>query len=245
MNNYQTIKVRMEASVFYLQLFRPENNNTINPLLIEECFDALQQYGQHATILVLQGLPEIFCMGADFNEAAQLNTAALYEFLYCLATGPFISIAHVQGKVNAGGMGLIAASDMVIAGADASFSLSELLFGLIPACVMPFLIRKAGFHHAQYLALSTKAINVQLAYGWGIVDAWAANDVALLNTHLLRLKRISRPAIISLKSFMKELYSLDTVRELSVTTSGKAFATPEVQRNIRRYAETGLFPWQQ
>ncbi|NSL85661.1 enoyl-CoA hydratase/isomerase [Chitinophaga sp. Mgbs1] len=244
MNNYQTIKTRFAEPVYYLQLYRPDSNNTINQLMIEECLDALQQCEQCASILVLEGLPDTFCMGADFTQVTTLNTASLYELLYRIATGSFISITHVQGKVNAGGIGIVAASDMVIAGSDASFSLSELLFGIIPACVMPFLIRKSGFHHAQFLALSTKPINVQQAADWGIVDAWSTKDLELMNAYLLRLRRLSKTSIATLKSYMKDLYNLDVVREAAVTTSEKAFASPDNMNNIIRYVRTGMFPWQ-
>jgi len=58
-----------------------------------------------------------------------------------LATVRTVTISHVRGKANAGGIGFVAASDIVLADETAQFSLSELLFGLYPACVLPFLIR--------------------------------------------------------------------------------------------------------
>jgi 3-carboxymethyl-3-hydroxy-acyl-[acp] dehydratase len=52
-----------------------------------------------------------------------------------LATGPFVTISHVRGKANAGGLGFMAASDIVLAQEEAQFSLSELLSDSIrPAC---------------------------------------------------------------------------------------------------------------
>jgi len=63
--------------------------------------------------------------------------------LKSLSTCNKVVIAKVEGKVNAGGVGLVAASDIVVAHTQATFGLSEALFGLLPACVMPFLIRKS------------------------------------------------------------------------------------------------------
>jgi hypothetical protein len=91
-------------------------------------------------------MPEVFCFGADFkeiqknfenkNQPGQQDPEPLYNLWLQLALGPFITIAHVQGKTNAGGVGFVAACDVVLCDEKAVFSLSELLFGLMPACVL-------------------------------------------------------------------------------------------------------------
>lgn len=212
--------------------------------MISECYDVLLQCERNITILILEGLPDIFCMGADLSQIESLSASSLYDLWYKLATGPYITIAHVHGKANAGGIGFVAACDMVIAGANASFSLSELLLGVLPACVMPFLIGKVGLHRARYLALTTRPVMVQTACEWGMVDAYAANDGALLHTHLLRLKNLSKTAISAFKSYTKDLYDLKAVRQMAVTTSEKAFRDDDNRSNIDRYVKTGLLPWQ-
>lgn len=69
---YQTIKVRFQASVCYITFHRPEANNTINDTLIEECLQVLNQCETSTvTVVVLEGLPEVFCFGADFQEIYQ------------------------------------------------------------------------------------------------------------------------------------------------------------------------------
>ena len=64
---YQTIRVRIEGPVCTLQIHRPEANNTINELMAEECLDFLKRHRDSMRILVLEGLPEVFCFGADFQ----------------------------------------------------------------------------------------------------------------------------------------------------------------------------------
>lgn len=65
--NYDTIKVRVEGQVCYLQLYRPEAGNTINDRLVEECSHALAQCEESASVIVLEGMDGIFCTGADFK----------------------------------------------------------------------------------------------------------------------------------------------------------------------------------
>jgi polyketide biosynthesis enoyl-CoA hydratase PksH len=69
--NYQTIKVRFQESICFLQFNRPEANNTINDLLIEEFHHVLAMCEESITIVVLEGSPEVFCFGADFQGIHQ------------------------------------------------------------------------------------------------------------------------------------------------------------------------------
>ncbi|GER89933.1 putative polyketide biosynthesis enoyl-CoA hydratase PksH [Dictyobacter vulcani] len=252
--NYQTLQVRFQQSICYIQFNRPEANNTINDLFIEECLRVLAICEARATIVVLEGSPEVFCLGADFQglredlldgQKAAQPPEPLYDAWLQLATGSYITISHVRGKVNAGGIGFVAASDIVIADESAQFSLSEMLFGLFPACVLPFLIRRIGFQKAHYLTLMTQPILVQQAQVWGLVDAYDAQSDVLLRKHLLRLRRLSKPAITRYKSFAGELYELlYRSKPLALASNQAMFADPHNQKGIIRFVETGQFPWE-
>jgi len=248
--NYDTIKVRFQAPVVFIQFFRPQANNTINDLLVEECLAVLSAYEDTATVIVLEGLPEVFCFGADFEATISNNGKVkgpepLYDLWLKLAQGPFISIAYVRGKANAGGIGFVAACDIVIADETAQFSLSELLFGLLPACVMPFLIRRVGFQKAQYLTLMTRPVPVQQAHAWGLVDAYDATGDTLLRTHLLRLRYLSKQGIIRYKQLMRSLYDLSQSKSMAIEANKEVFSDTANLERIERYVKTGLFPWEQ
>jgi polyketide biosynthesis enoyl-CoA hydratase PksH len=204
--------------------------------------------------VVLEGSPEVFCGGADFQGlhddlAAGSNgdrgPEPLYDLWLKLATGPFVSVAHVRGKVNAGGMGFVAASDIVLADQTAQFSLSELLFGLFPACVLPFLIRRIGLQRAHYLTLMTKPVSVQEAQAWGLVDVHDADSASLLRKHLLRLRRLSRPAIVRYKRYMYDLAdTLQHAKALALAANQEIFSDADNLKGIVRFVEQGKFPWE-
>ena len=248
--NYQTIQVRIDQSICYIKLHRPEANNTINKTMVDECQHALAQCKESITIVVLEGLPEVFCMGADFQATQQEPTnktdpEALYNLWDQLARGAFISIAHVRGKVNAGGVGFVAACDIVLADNSAQFSLSELLFDLFPACVLPFLIRRTGFQKAHYFTLTTKPVGVQKALDWGLVDASEDNSDALLRKHLLRLKHLSKKGIQNYKNYINSLDDgLNQSKATAIAANHKLFSDPSNLEKINRYTQTGLFPWE-
>ena len=244
---YQTIAVRVQDDVCFLQLDRPAANNTINSELIDECHRVLAACEASIKVVVLSGSPEVFCLGADFSAPpAKEGPGPLYELWLKLATGPFITVAHVRGKVNAGGVGFVAACDVVIADEAAQFSLSELLFGLFPACVMPFLIRRVGFQKAHYLTLTTQPIPVTQAAEWGLVDAVGPQSEVLLRRHLLRLRRPNKVAIRRYKQFMSAMSQprLTDQKPLAVAANLEVFSDPDNLSAIARYVETGQFPWE-
>lgn len=247
--SYRTIQVRFQEPVCFLQLHRPEAGNTINDLLIEECHHVLALCEESITIVVLEGLPEVFCFGADFQgihakmtngQQSGHNPEPLYDLWLKLAAGPYITISHVRGKANAGGIGFVAASDIVLADQTAQFSLSELLFGLFPACVLPFLIRRIGYQKAHYMSLMTHPISVQQAHSWGLVDAYEAQSDSLLRKHLLRLRPLPKIGISRYKRYISELNdSIFKFKSFAVASNKKVFSDPHNLERIFRFVETG------
>lgn len=249
-----TVRLRFDDEIAYLQIHRPDANNAINDRLIAEFAAALDQCDARAKIVVVEGLPEVFCFGADFAELQKSFDAAvaprqdprpMYDLWRRLAGGPYVSIAHVRGKANAGGIGFVAACDIVLANSAAVFSLSELLFGLMPACVLPFLIRRIGFAKANYMTLMTQPVPVPLAHEWGLVDAFEEHSDNLLRKTLLRLRRLDKPAVARYKRYMASLEgSLEAVEARAVAANIEVFSDPENLRKIARYVKTGQFPWE-
>ena len=251
---YQTIKVHFQESICFLQIDRPEADNTINGQLVAECNDVLSACEGAATVVVLSGSPDVFCSGADFKAIAGASKKVdeqddgpgpLYDLWLRLATGPYITISHVRGRANAGGMGFVAASDIVLADETAQFSLSELLFGLYPACVLPFLRRRIGFQKAHYLTLMTQPISARQACEWGLVDAHDHLSEALLRRHLQRLRRLSKVAIRRYKAYMSRVgWPLQDLKAPAVAANLEIFSDPENLQAIARYVERGVFPWE-
>jgi polyketide biosynthesis enoyl-CoA hydratase PksH len=250
----QTIQVEVQPPVGVIRLNRPEARNTIDDRLVDECRRALAEIEDSITIVVIEGSPEVFCFGADFQQIERAlpeggrreqDPGPLYDLWLRLASGPFISVAHVRGQANAGGVGFVAACDIVLAEAAAGFSLSELLFGLYPACVLPFLIRRIGFQKAHYMTLMTQPVPAHQACQWGLVDACEADSRDLLRRHLLRLRRLSKEAIIRYKEYLNRLDDfLVRSRALALAGNREVFANAQNLRMISRYVQTGLFPWE-
>jgi polyketide biosynthesis enoyl-CoA hydratase PksH len=249
--NFKTIESHVTGPVCTLRLQRPDAGNAINGTMVTECRQVLATLPAAVHIVVVEGAAEVFCLGADFEDVAAgeksdaVDPAALYALWSDLALGPFISLAHVRGKAQAGGVGFAAACDIVLANQTAEFGLPELLFSLFPACVLPFLIRRIGFQKAHYLTLTTKPIGVREACDWGLVDAHDANSEDLLRKHLLRLRRLPKAGIQRYKAYASGLApSLALAREPAIAANRAVFADPTALDAIRRFTQTGHFPWE-
>jgi polyketide biosynthesis enoyl-CoA hydratase PksH len=248
-----TLDVRIADGICRIRLNRPATGNALNAQMLAELTDAVSRCEaadaeRPVTIIVLEGTGDAFCAGGDFEATANgeaLDPAPLYDLWAQLATGPFISIALVRGRANAGGVGLACACDLVLADRTATFALSELLFGLFPACVMPFLIRRTGVQKAHTLALMTRPIPADEALACGLADAVGDDAEALLRAHLPRLTKLSSPAIRRYKSYMADLSGIIAqARPMALTANRALFEDPEIQRNIRRYVTEMKLPWE-
>lgn len=252
--NFQATEFRTEGSLAFLRFARPESNNTINRQMVDECLWVLEHCQAHSTVLVLEGGPEVFCFGADFQgmhddavrgASERHQPERLYEIWQRMVTGSFITVSHVRGKANAGGMGFVAASDIVLSHTDAQFSLSELIFDVMPACVLPFLIRRVGIQRAHYLTLSTQPVSAAQASQWGLADDVASDSDALLRRHLLRLRRLSKHGVEQYKGYMNRLSTLPfDARQMAIEQNHQVFSNPRTRENIHRYVSHGLFPWE-
>lgn len=252
---YETIQVRIEEDIYFIKIYRPEANNTINDRLIAEFSEVLDLCKESVKIVVLEGLPEVFCFGADFQEIQKSfeldgphrgqKPEPLYNLWLQLSSGPYISIAHVRGKANAGGIGFVAACDVVLCEEKAIFSLSELIFGVMPACVLPFLIRRMGFAKANYMTLMTQPVSAKQACEWGLVDAFEQNSEDLLRKHLLRLRRLNKIGIMRHKRYMNGLDdALAASKSKALEANLEVFSDRNNIEKIARYVKTGKFPWE-
>lgn len=252
--NYNTLKISHKDIIQRIQIYRPEADNSINTELNKELLLALQQADADQTlkVVVLEGLPNVFCTGMDLQEVKKgrsLDQKAIYSGYYNIlkqmSQSSKVILSLVRGKVQAGGVGLVAASDIVIADERTTFVLPELLFGLIPACVLPFLIRKVGFQKAYRLGLTTQSISALEAYNWGLVDEYNPDPENILRQLLRRLKCLPLSGLKTFKDYTNQLWTIEEkTQDLAVNTISSLVNDPDIQEKIERYVNEGILPWQ-
>ncbi len=185
---YETLEIERKGPVATIWMNRPAVFNAFDETLIAELAAACRELEADAgvRVVVLGGRGRHFSAGADLNwmkRAAQFsaeqNLADARNFAAMLNTLAGLrkpTVARVQGAALGGGTGLTAACDMAIAASDASFSTSEVKFGIIPAVISPYVLRAIGPRHALRYFQSGEKIDAQRALAIGLVGEVVAPE---------------------------------------------------------------------
>ena len=178
---HQTIDIAIEGKLATVTLNRPDVRNAFNETTITELALAFDELGRRDEVraIVLAANGAAFCAGADLNwmkkmagysDAENLEDATrLADMLRTIYLCPKPVIAKVQGDCYAGGMGLVAACDIAVAVEEASFCLSEVKLGLIPATISPYVIKAMGENAARRYFVTAERFSASEAHRIGFV----------------------------------------------------------------------------
>ena len=168
--------LRVEAlahGVKRLVLDRPGVRNAFDAAMIRELDQALAAAAAipdpaDMRVLLLEGAGPVFCAGADLAYMQAQGGATGVENLEDarelgrmfarLASFPAPVVCVVRGAAIGGGLGLAVCSDFVLAGPDAVFATSEVMLGLVPALIGPYVVRRLGLAHAAPLMLTGRRL---------------------------------------------------------------------------------------
>jgi methylglutaconyl-CoA hydratase len=186
--SYSTLETTLQQGVAVIWLNRPEVRNAMNAALIGELTDAVARASEDDAVraIVLAGRGKAFCAGADLNgmRAAavadraenEADATRLAALLRTIAESSKPTVARVHGPAFAGGLGLVAACDIAVAAAGASFCLTEVKIGLIPATISPYVIRAMGARMASRYWLTAEVFDGAEAYRHGLVQEIAQDE---------------------------------------------------------------------
>jgi polyketide biosynthesis enoyl-CoA hydratase PksH len=220
-------------------LARPAQQNVINTTMLRELSAALDDAenapGCHG--VVLEGADGVFSAGMDFEDRSADGNAFM-ALLRRFTLSRRVVVSLVDGAVTGGGVGLAAASDLVVATPRSKFSLPEALWGLLPACVLPYLIRRIGFQRAYRMALTTQPISGAQALDWALVDEVGVEPKETVRRLLLRSAQIDPETIAALKRYARGLSGIDAgVERRAVEELTRLLGTPRVQASIASLLE--------
>ncbi|MCP4726430.1 MAG: enoyl-CoA hydratase/isomerase family protein [bacterium] len=181
-NNYTTIKIEKTDSVATVTIIRPEVHNAFNEVMILEMIDAFKSLSKDNTVrvIVLTGEGKSFCAGADivwmqkmqgytYDENIE-DAEKIFDMMYTIDICPKPVIAKVNGGAMGGGAGLISVCDIAVASDRAKFMLSNTRYGLFPACISPFLVRKIGKGNGRNYFLTGELFDAETALKIGLVN---------------------------------------------------------------------------
>lgn len=169
-------------------LNRPDVRNAFNDAMIAELAHAFSDIARdpHVRVVLLSGQGKAFCAGADLNwmramadyswEQNRADAQKLADMLWALDQCPVPVVGRVQGDCYAGGMGLAAICDVLVASDNATFCLSEARLGLLPATISPYVIRALGQQASRRYMVTAERFSAAEAQRHGLVHRLCAPE---------------------------------------------------------------------
>lgn len=247
-----------EEGVATLTLNRLKQHNAFDRDLILALQKALDDIAHTPEVRVVKitANGSFFCAGGDlsgFKNATQFTDAEnkadakmLARLLRTLNELPKPTLAVVQGSAFGGGLGLIACCDIAIAVDTATFALSEVKLGLVPATIAPYLLRAIGERPLRRYALTAESFTAVEAHRLGLLHSITQETHLnnLANEMISALLRNGPIAIATTKQLLRDLCPTQP-EELEKTAAllAKVRVSPEAQEGLNAFFEKRIPNW--
>ncbi len=244
-----------------LTLNRPEIRNAFDDQMIATLITHLEKIEQSSTIkvLLLKANGKHFSAGADLkwmarmaeNQPAQnfADAQQLAKLMYLLNRLSKPTVAIIQGAAFGGAVGLAACCDMVFATEQASFCLSEVKLGLIPAAISPYVIRAIGERQARRYFISAEIFSASTALDLGLVHQIAPNQDALESISSDWLKNLLNNGPLAMQAAKKLVLevSLQNIDDRLIADTAQRIAdiraTPEAKEGLAAFLQKRTAAW--
>lgn len=242
-------------------LNRPEVHNAFDPEMVGQLTETLQKVGADSAVrvVVLSGAGKSFCAGADIahmKSSATFSPEQNYEaakhtanMLYTLYQLPKPTIACIRGAVRGGGVGVVSACDIAVAVRTATFRLSEVKLGIIPAMISPYVIAAIGERASRRYMMTGEQFDAVEAHRIGLLHEVVEEDGALAPAVARVLAQIytSGPgAVAAIKRLIPvsahAVIGEDIVHQTSQRIA-EIRATPEAQEGLASFLEKRQPVW--
>ena len=257
---YETLTIEITGAVARIWMNKPERRNAFDETLIEELTEAITSLAQRDDVraLVLAGRGASFSAGADLGwmkrqgsasaEDNKADAVAMGRMFMTLRNCPKPVIARVQGAAIGGGMGLVAACDIVIATPEAFFATSEVRLALIPAVISPFVAAAIGERQCRRYFLTAERMSAMEAQALGLVHLVADKDEldAVVERVLKDISKGAPQALTEAKALVTRIAGRtqdeDLIAELAEVIAERR-ATDEAREGLSAFLEKRKPGW--
>jgi methylglutaconyl-CoA hydratase len=243
--------------VAWITIARAERKNVFDAALIDALTTTVGSVDPATRAVVLASEGDTFCAGADLkwmksmvDYSLERNTAdsrALATMFQAFDDLPMPLLARVQGAALGGGAGLVGVADIAVASTEAVFGFTEVRFGILPAVVSPYVVRKIGPAHATTLFTSGIRFDARRAQEIGLVEAVEAPEEldAKLELYIDAVVAGGPNAVKAAKRLVREVAGrpVADVRALTVERIAALRVSAEGQEGMRAFLERRKARW--
>ncbi len=242
----------VEGFAARLTLARPERRNALSDDLVDALLSGLRRAlaDEHVRVVVLTAQGNTFCAGADLKAGGVARRSGEQPFVTLLRTlwdSPKPVIGCIPGSAYGGGVGLMAACDLVLAAEEASFAFSEVRIGVVPAMISVVVLPKIGIQHGMWLFLTGERFDARRAQEIGLVHrVLPRQELSRGLQELLEMLRLAGPKALQHAKWLVRNVPGMPMQEAFARTStliAELFASPEAQEGMRAFAEKRQPSW--
>ena len=235
----------------------PHNRNALSSKLVRELLAGFDAAANDPAVrgIVLAHTGDTFCAGADLKEASTLDpavaaderTRVMIDVLRGILTSPKPVIAQIDGNVRAGGMGIIGACDLVVAGPGSSFALTEVRIGMAPFMISLTLVPRMDQRAASRYFLTGEKFDAATAQEIGLVTVAAADAAAEVKRLSAELRKGSPQGLAESKRLVNAtlLAEFDAQAQVLAKRSASFVGTPEVIEGMTAFFQKRPPNWAQ
>src|SRR4051794_15382236 len=175
MSDPELVRYRVDDHVASLVLDSQHNRNALSRALVGQLYGGLAraEADPDVKVALIRAEGRTFCSGADLSEASEggMEQAAgvLVDLQRRIATLPKPVVARVHGNVRAGGIGIVAASDIAVSALDATYAFTEVRLGLTPAAISLSVLPRMTDRSAALTFLTGEVFSGADAAAYGLV----------------------------------------------------------------------------
>jgi methylglutaconyl-CoA hydratase len=259
MTDLSTVRVSRDGAIARVTLARPAVRNAFDEALIDELTRVFLSFADdvQSRVVVLAGEGPVFCAGADigwmrragsFSKAEnEADAERMARMLWAIDQCPRPVVALVAGAAIGGGVGLVAASDVVVAAEDAVFSLAEVKLGILPSVISPYVLRAIGARQARRYFLTGERFGAGEARRIGLVHEIApAAELGAAGDRLVETLLTSAPEAVGVaKRLIGRVtgQSPEEAMPLTVRTIAERRASDEAKEGLTAFLEKRPPAW--
>ncbi|WP_305092426.1 enoyl-CoA hydratase family protein [Prescottella sp. R16] len=237
----------------------PHNRNAISTRLVDELRQCLSDAAADAAVraVVLTHTGGTFCAGADLTEAsaaadatpqelAAQRTARTTELLRSIVELPKPVIGCLDGHVRAGGMGLVGACDIVVAGPDTTFALTEARLGLAASIISLTVIPRLTSRAAGRYFLTGEKFGPHEAEAIGLISEAVPDTKKAIDDLAATLRACSPQGLAESKKLttMRMLADFDRWADDLAAQSARLFGSPEAVEGMTAFLQKRPPSWE-
>jgi enoyl-CoA hydratase len=245
------IQYSVDRGVARIALDSPRNRNALSAALVQELTDALTRAGANGAVraVELTHTGSTFCAGADLAEAGEGGMKAgavrVLTLLREIVALPKPVVGSIDGHVRAGGLGLVGACDIVLAGPASTFAFSEVRLGLAPAMISLTTLPRMEPRAASRYYLTGETFDAATAARIGLVTE-AVDDIDAGTLAVLEALRACSPQGLRETKLLLTAGILDAFAaraEALAEQSARLFGTAEAAEGMSAFLAKRLPSW--